>query len=154
MFKAILSHSAMLIKDKISFHRKAKRPPNPIMRQLTSYKSYTNLNELHSGDSLTPDISTSETASHQSIESLPTLRRTTSTMSIQRNGTGFFSPLANIHSRHDSDEEKPTGIFNNALTRHLRDISHLARHRDGISDESEESRARKSKLLLGKYVAK
>jgi hypothetical protein len=141
----------MLIKDKISFHRKSKRPPNPIMRQLSSYKSYTHLNELHSGDVSTSDIPSSEATSHKSTESLPTLRRTASTMSMHRNNSGFLSPLASIHSRHDSDEEKSTGIFNNALTRHLRDISHLARHRDGIGDESEESSARKTKLLLGKF---
>jgi hypothetical protein len=67
-----------------------------------------------------------------------------------------MSPLANVHSRHarDSDDEKSVGIFNNALTRHLRDISHLARHRDGIGDESEESSLRKTKMLLGKFVGK
>ena len=154
VFKAILSHSGMLIRDKISFHRKAKPPQNQIMRQLSSYRSYTHLNDLRADDHSTPDISSSEAPSRRSTESLPPLRHTSSTLSMPRTGSGFLSPLASVHSRHEGDEDKSSGIFNNALTRHLRDISHSARHRDGIDVESEESSLRKAKMLLGKFVGK
>jgi hypothetical protein len=145
----------MLIRDKISFHRKPKRPPNQIMRQLTSYKSYTHLDDLRYADQPALETSSSEVPSQESTESLPTLRRTASSVSL-RNGSGYLSPLSSIHSRrdHGSDDERSPGIFNNMLTRHLRDISHLARHRDGIGDESEESIVRKTKLLLGKFGGK
>ena len=140
----------MLIRDKISFHRKAKPPPNPVMRQLSSYKSYTQLKDLRT-DGDTPDAASSETGSRTSTDSLPVLRHTPSMLSMQREG--YLSPLTSVHSRHE-EEEKSGGLFNNALTRHLRDISHLARHRDGIGDESEESSLRKTKMLLGKFVGK
>ena len=154
VFKAILSHSGMLIRDKISFHRKNKPPPNQIMRQLSSYKSYTNLNDLRADDRSTTDFSSSEATGRKSTESLPPLRHTASTLSLPRSGSVYLSPLASVHSRHESDEDKSSGIFNNALTRHLRDISRSARHRDGIGDESEESSIRKTKMLLGKFVGK
>jgi hypothetical protein len=120
------------------------------MRQLSSYKSYTQLKDLRT-DGETPELSSSEAASRKSTESLPVLRHTPSMLSIQREG--YLSPLMGVHSRHE-EEEKSGGLFNNALTRHLRDISHLARHRDGIGDESEESSLRKTKMLLGKFVGK
>jgi hypothetical protein len=157
VFKAILSHSGMLIRDKISFHRKAKPQPPQAMRQLTSYKSYTRLQDLRTDEYSTPDISSSEAPSRNSTESLPTtLRHTSSMQSMHRDGSGLLTPLTSIHSRHGpgTEEEKSSGIFNNALTRHLRDMSHLARHRDGIGDESEESSLRKTKMLLGKFVGK
>lgn len=155
VFKAILSHSGMLIRDKLTIHRKAKPPPNQIMRQLSSYKSYTHLNDLRTDDRSTPDFSSSETASRRSTESLPTLRPSASALSLARHGSGYMSPLAPLGGRHhDSDEEKSSGIFNNALTRHLREISHLSRHRDGIGDDNEESSVRKTKMLLGKFVGK
>lgn len=138
----------MLIRDKMSFHRKAKPPPNPIMRQLSSYKSYTHLRDLRTDETPGPS---SDGASRNSSESLPVLRHTPSMLSMQREG--YLSPLTGVHSRHE-EEEKSVGLFNNALTRHLRDISHLARHRDGIGDESEESSLRKTKMLLGKFVGK
>ena len=141
----------MLIRDKISFHRKTKPRPQQMMRQLTSYKSYTQLNDLSADDKSLTEISLSEATSRKSTESLPTLRHTPSTLSIPRSNSGFMLPLTS--SRHDSDEEKSGGI-RNALTRHLRDISHLARHRDGIGDESEESSVRKTKMLLGKFGGK
>jgi hypothetical protein len=147
----------MLIRDKISFHRKAKPQPPAAMRQLTSYKSYTRLQDLRTDDVSTPDISSSEAASRKSTESVPgSLRHTPSMQSMYRDGSGSMTPLTSIHSRHGpaTEEEKSTGIFNNALTRHLRDMSHLARHRDGIGDESEESSLRKTKMLLGKFVGK
>jgi len=144
----------MLIRDKISFHRKAKPPPNQIMRQLSSYRSYTNLNDLRSDDPSATDIPSSEATGRKSTESLPTLRHTASTLSMPRSGSGYLSPLASVYSRHESDEDKSSGIFNNALTRHLRDMSRSARHRDGIGDESEESSVRKTKMLLGKFVGK
>jgi hypothetical protein len=139
----------MLIRDKMSFHRKAKPPPNPVVRQLSSYKSYTHLKDLRTDE--TSDPSSSEAPSRTSVESLPVLRHTPSMLSMQREG--YLSPLTSVHSRHE-EEEKSGGLFNNALTRHLRDISHLARHRDGIGDESEESSLRKTKMLLGKFVGK
>ena len=151
VFKAILSHSGMLIREKM-FTRKAKPTPTSITRQLSSYKSYTHLNDLQMED---PSEHVSESSGRKSTESLPTLRHTPSLLSVQRNRSMHMSPLARAHSRHDpEEEEKSSGIFNNALTRHLRDISHLARHRDGIGDESEESSLRKTKLLLGKFVGK
>jgi hypothetical protein len=156
VFKAILSHSGMLIRDKMSFHRKVKPQHNQVMRQLSSYRSYTHLQDLQSENRSMTDISSSEPQSRRSTESLPALRHTPSVLSLPRDGSGFFSPLSSVHSRHgiDGEEERPSGIFNNALTRHLRDISHLARHRDGIGDESEESSLRKTKMLLGKFVGK
>jgi len=156
VFKAILSHSGMLIRDKISFHRKVKPPQNQVMRQLSSYKSYTHLQDLRSDDQSTDNLSSSEPHSRRSTESLPALRHTPSVLSLPRDGSGFLSPLTSVHSRHGmgSEEEKSSGIFNNALTRHLKEISHLARHRDGIGDESEESSVRKTKMLLGKFVGK
>jgi hypothetical protein len=138
----------MLIRDKISFHRKAKPPQNQIMRQLSSYRSYTHLNDLRADDRSSPS---GESPIRRSTESLPTLQRT---LSIPQNSSGVLSPMSSVHSRHESDEDRSSGIFNNALTRHLRDISHLARHRDGIGDESEESSVRKAKMLLGKFVGK
>ena len=140
----------MLIRDKISFHRKAK-PQNQMIRQLSSY---THLGDLRADDGSPSDISSSEPPSRQSTESLPTLRHTPSTISMPRMGSGFLSPLASVYSRHEGDEDKSSGLFNNALTRHLRDISRSARHRDGIGDESEESSVRKTKMLLGKFVGK
>jgi hypothetical protein len=156
VFKAILSHSGMLIRDKISFHRKAKPPQNQVMRQLSSYKSYTHLQDLRSDDQSTDNLSSSEPHSRRSTESLPALHHTPSVLSLPRDGSRFLSPLTSVHSRHGmgSEEEKSSGIFNNALTRHLKEISHLARHRDGIGDESEESSVRKTKMLLGKFVGK
>jgi len=143
----------MLIRDKLTIHRKAKPPPNQIMRQLSSYRSYTHLNDLRTYDHVsTPDISSSETASRRSTESLPALRPSGSTLSLSHRGSGYGSPLGGRH--HDSEEEKSSGIFNNALTRHLREISHLSRHRDGIGDDNEESSVRKTKMLLGKFVGK
>jgi Golgi-body localisation protein domain len=154
VFKAILSHSGMLIRDKLSLHRKAKPPQNQIMRQLSSYKSYTHLNDLRADDRSILDISSSEAASRKSTESLPTLRHSPSSFSM-RNGSGYIAPLTGVQGRHGhEDGEERSGIFNNALTRHLRDISHLARHRDGIGDESEESSLRKTRMLLGKFVGK
>ena len=147
VFKAILSHSGMLIRDKISFHRKAK-PQNQMIRQLSSY---THLGDLRADDGSPSDISSSEPPSRQSTESLPILHHTPS---MPRTGSGFLSPLASVYSRHEGDEDKSSGLFNNALTRHLRDISRSARHRDGIGDESEESSVRKAKMLLGKFVGK
>lgn len=154
VFKAILSHSGMLIKEKMTFHRKAKLTPTPVMRQLSSYKSYTHLSDLRTDEGSSEHGS--EGAGRKSTESLPTLRHTPSLLSVNRDASGYLSPLVGVHSRHghEHEEEKSTGIFNNALTRHLRDISHLARHRDGIGDESEESSLRKTKLLLGKFVGK
>jgi hypothetical protein len=142
----------MLIRDKLTIHRKAKPPPNQIMRQLSSYRSYTHLNDLRTTDHGSTDISSSETASRQSTESLPSIGPSASTLSLSRRGSGYLSPLGGRH--HDSDEEKSSGIFNNALTRHLREISHLSRHRDGIGDDNEESSVRKTKMLLGKFVGK
>jgi hypothetical protein len=157
VFKAILSHSGMLIRDKISFHRKAKPQPPQSMRQLTSYKSYTRLQDLRTDDYSTPDMSSSEAPSRNSTDSLSTtLRHTSSMQSMRQDGSGLLTPLTGIHSRHGpgTEEERSSGIFNNALTRHLRDMSHLARHRDGIGDESEESSLRKTKMLFGKFVGK
>ena len=155
VFKAILSHSGRLIRDKISFHRKDKPPQHQVMRQLSSYRSYMNLSDLRADDRSTQDTSSSEAPSRQSTESLPTtLRYAASTLSVPQSGSGFPTPLSSVHSRHENDEDRSSGIFNNALTRHLRDTSHLARHRDGIGDESEESSMRKAKMLLGKFVGK
>jgi hypothetical protein len=153
VFKAILSHSGMLIREKV-FTRKAKPIPSSITRQLSSYKSYTHLNDLRSDDVSSEQIS--ENSGRKSTESLPALRHTSSLLSVQRDSPGYLSPLVRAPSRHgpENEEERSSGIFNNALTRHLRDISHLARHRDGIGDESEESSLRKTKLLLGKFVGK
>jgi Golgi-body localisation protein domain len=151
VFKAILSHSGMLIRDKISFHRKPK-PQSQLVRQLSSYRSYTHLNDLVTDDRSTPDVSSSEAASRKSSESLPALRHTGSAISL-RNGVGYLSPLGG-HARHDSDEDKSSGNLKNALTTHLKNISHLARHGHGIGDESEESSVRKTKLLLGKFGGK
>ena len=123
------------------------------MRQLSSYKSYTHLNDLRTNDrGSTPDFSSSETASRRSTESLPTLRPSANALSLSRHGSGYLAPLGGQH--HDTDEETSSGIFNNALTRHLREISHLSRHRDGIGDDNEESSVRKTKMLLGKFVGK
>ena len=149
VFRALLSHSGMLIKDKITFHRKAKPPKSQVMRQLSSYRSYTRLNDLRADDSSLQDYSSSEAPSRKSTESLPTLP-------FQRSDSGYLSPFNQVQSGHEHhvEEGKSSGIFNNALTRHLRDISHLARHRDGIDDESEESSVRKTKMLFGKFVGK
>ena len=145
----------MLIRDKISFHRKGKAPQNEMMRQLTSYKSYSQLKDVNADDRSSPDLSSSEAPSRKSTESLPVpLHRSPSNLSMPRNGSGFLSPFTSVHSTNENEEDKSSGIFNNALTRHLRDISHLARHRDGIDDESEESSVRKAKMLLGKFVGK
>lgn len=114
-----------------------------------------NLSDLRADDRSTQDTSSSEAPSRQSTESLPTtLRYAASTLSVPQSGSGFPTPLSSVHSRHENDEDRSSGIFNNALTRHLRDTSHLARHRDGIGDESEESSMRKAKMLLGKFVGK
>lgn len=139
----------MLIRDKMSFHRKNKPHPNQMVRQLTSYRSYTHLNDLLQDS--TTGISSSEPPSRKSTESLPTLRRTASQLSIPRTNPGFLLPVTSV--RHEGDDEKGSAI-RNALTRHLRHISHLARHRDGIVDESDESNARKSKILLGNFGGK
>ena len=154
VFKAILSHSGLLIRDKIMPHRKAKPQPNLLKRQLSSYKSYTHLSELHSNGS-TPDMSSSMVASQQSTESLPALRHTASSLSL-RNGTGYLSPLSvsSSYGKDSEDEKSSSSKFHNPLTRHLRDISLLARHKDGIAAESEESSVRKTKMLLGKFGGK
>jgi hypothetical protein len=156
VFRAILSHSGMLLRDKLKIHRTPK-PQSQLVRQLTSYRSYTHLNELRADDPSTPEYSSSETPSRMSTDSLPapTLRHTPSTSSISRSGTGYLSPLSNVHQRHGlSDDEKSGGKLSNALTRHFRDISHFARHRDGIGDESEESSQKKARLLFGKFGGK
>jgi hypothetical protein len=87
------------------------------------------------------------------MESLPvpTLRHTNSQLSIPRSAAGY---LTSAHARHGSDDEKGGGKLSNALTRHFRDITHIARHRDGIGDESEESSVKKTKLLFGKFGGK
>lgn len=150
-----MSHSGMLIRDKLKIHRTPK-PQSQAVRQMTSYKSYTHLNDLRADDTSTPSYSSSEAPSRMSMDSLPvpTLRHTASTLSIPRSATGYLSPLANVHTRHGSDDEKSGGKLSNALTRHFREFSHLARHRDGIGDESEESSQKKTKLLFGKFGGK
>jgi len=145
----------MLIRDKLKIHRTPK-PQNQLVRQMTSYRSYTHLNELRADDRSITDFSSSEALTPMSTGSLPvsTLRHTASTVSIPRSATVYLSPLANVHTRHGSDDEKSGGKLSNALTRHFRDISHFARSRDGIVDESEESSVKKTKLLFGKFGGK
>jgi hypothetical protein len=145
IFKTIISHSGMLIREKITFHRKAKPVTNQITRQLSSYRSYTQLSDLR------VDASESGSPPRKSTESMPTMEYTPSIMSMRREGAGYL-PGLHTQRRAENEEEKSGGIFNNALTRHLKDISHLARHRDGISGESEESTLRKTKMLFGKFV--
>ena len=145
----------MLIRDKLKIHRTPK-PQNQLVRQMTSYRSYTHLNELRGDDRSITDYSSSEAATPMSTGSLPvsTLRQTESTLSIPRSTISYMSPLAIVHTRHGSDDEKSGGKLSNALTRHFRDISHFARHRDGIGDESEESSEKKTKILFGKFGGK
>lgn len=42
--------------------------------------------------------------------------------------------------------------FTNHLSRHIANLASLARSREGLADESEESINKKSRLLLGKKV--
>jgi len=142
----------MLIRDKLKIHRTPK-PQNQLVRQMASY---THLSELRADDRSTTDFSSSEALTPMSTGSLPlsALRHTGSTVSIPRTPTVYLSPLADVHARHGSDDEKSGGKLSNALTRHFRDISHFARYRDGIGDESEESSVKKAKLLFGKFGGK
>ena len=135
VIKAVLAHTGSLLRDKITHRRSARRHQPTLARQLTSYKSFV---PAEQGERRITEIVDER---HQ-LESDPG-----GPIALQnRTSTAETSSL--------QEPSHGSGLFNNAIGRHIQHLSHIARHKDGIADDNDESTLKKTRLLLGKFIDK
>ncbi|ORY86330.1 golgi-body localization protein domain-domain-containing protein [Protomyces lactucae-debilis] len=127
VIKGVLAHTGSLLKDKMTHHRKAKQKP-AIQRQLTSYKSFI----------------PGQADERRALEA------------FERSDSAETSSLAMIQPGmpHKEGGLLSTVLNSNPIGRHIQHLSHLARHKDGIVDDNDESKLKKTRMLLGKFVPK
>lgn len=138
VIKAVLAHTGSLLKDKMIHYRKSKNRKPTLARQLTSYRTFVPAEE-------------SENKIHENDEAAVTRasldhERDRSRFIVQNRTTS--AETASIH------EEAGHGLFNNAIGRHIHHLSHLARHKDGLTEDNAESTLKKTRMLLGKFIDK
>lgn len=153
VIKAVLSHTGSLLRDKITHRRSAKRHQPSLARQLTSYRTFV---PAEIGERRIEDV----------VEERHRAEATGSVPQSGMNGDGIGSggaipalqnrtSTAESSSLHNGNSEHTShGLFNNAIGRHIQHLSHIARHRDGLTDDNDESTLKKTRLLLGKFIDK
>ncbi|BFZ59473.1 Protein SABRE [Saitoella coloradoensis] len=175
VLKAVLQHTGSLIAEKFTKHKSGKHHPSRSRtRQLSSYQSFTPISAL-STDEDDAELTNTDMVQKRLLRSGSTALTRPSTLREEvepedEESTGSSS--SPVHSVPSSvrppmaenerlqlgtngllDEEKSHSLlphaFGNSIGRHLAHLSHLARHRDGIAEENEESRLKKTKMLLG-----
>jgi hypothetical protein len=125
VIKGVLAHTGSLLKDKMTHHRRQKPT---IQRQLTSYKNFIpgQADESRAME----DFLRSDSAEVSSL--------TAGQHGVTHKEGGLLNTVLN----------------SNPIGRHIQHLSHLARHRDGIVDDNDESKLKKTRMLLGKFVPK
>lgn len=157
VIRAVLAHTGSLIRDKMTHHKKSRKEP-ALVRQLTSYRTFVpaesgerEIMERESQD--TPRYGGSALLQSAIPAHVPLSRRTDTaeTISLAEHGDnggggGRDGPA------HNGQQHGHHGLFHNAIGRHVQNLSHLARHREGLTDDGEEGTLKKTKILLGKLV--
>ena len=136
VIKAVLAHTGSLLKDKMTKHRRSGGRKPALSRQLSNYRNFIpaekneqRFQEVNSGNQLH-----TEQGPHGALPSQ------------SRTSTIETSSIIEDHPNH--------GLFNNAIGRHLHHLSHMARHKDGLSEDNPESTIKKTRMLLGKFIDK
>ncbi|BFZ54128.1 Protein SABRE [Savitreella phatthalungensis] len=138
VIRAVLAHTGSLIRDKMTHHKKQKRDA-VLVKQLTSYRDFV---VAEAGERGIPMRNALDTPASRAQAS---------------NSLGGHGSHSHTRSASGSAEQSPSsaqhhGLFHNAIGKHVQHLSHLARHKDGLTDDNDESRLKKTKMLLGKLV--
>lgn len=144
VIKAVLAHTGSLLRDKMTHYRKSKSRQSTLTKQLTSYRTFmpAEMSErravevVDAGD----NIGSKHDTDHERLRTEFAMQNRTSTAET--------TSLAGEHESHSH------GLFNNAIGRHIQQLSHIARHKDGLAEDSAESTMKKTRMLLGKFIDK
>ncbi|KAL7273053.1 Protein SABRE [Rhizina undulata] len=160
IIRALIGHTGAILQNKLTHHRPVNKTPTNILRMMANNNalgtsggfgySDSDVMSIRSEFSMSPSDSTTIVRPSTGYLKPPTRTGTSFSSSSLAGSLNLATPDLSVTTEDDEDKDK--GFFNNTLGRHLSNLATVARNRDGIADDSEESVRKKGRMLLGKKV--